>query len=102
MVFYSFAEIFLYRQSCGLEGYSFEVDWWSYGVLLHEMAFNFPPFDIGTEDSSETVLLKALKGSVKFSSNDVAQRTGSPRFADLLSQLLVWLPNRRIGELLIV
>lgn len=100
-VFHHFAEIFLYREDCDIEGYGFEVDWWSYGILLHEMAFAFAPFDIGPFDDAKTVVIKALEGSVKFSSKDMAQQKGSPSFADLLSNLLVWLPNWRIGEFLI-
>jgi len=29
---------------CGLKGYNKAVDWWSFGVLLYEMAAGFPPF----------------------------------------------------------
>jgi len=32
--------------SCVLcvQGYNFSVDWWSFGVLIYEMAAGFPPF----------------------------------------------------------
>jgi len=27
-----------------VQGYNYSVDWWSYGVLIYEMAAGFPPF----------------------------------------------------------
>jgi len=33
------------RSVCVLsQGYSHSVDWWSFGVLIYEMAAGFPPF----------------------------------------------------------
>lgn len=43
-------------------GYAFPADWWSFGVLLFEMAYGFPPFYAETAvEEYEKILNKEIK-----------------------------------------
>lgn len=43
------------------QGHGFEVDWWSYGVLLHELLYGFTPFCGSRRDETfENILHRPL------------------------------------------
>ena len=64
-------------------GYSFSVDWWSLGVMIHEMAFGYVPFGADDEDPI-AIYEKILENKLDFTSIPYK----STHFKNILSQLL--------------
>jgi cGMP-dependent protein kinase len=64
-------------------GYSFSVDWWSLGVMIHEMVFGYVPFGADDEDPI-SIYEKILENKLDFSSIPYK----STHFKNILSQLL--------------
>jgi len=72
------------------KGYEKAVDWWSYGVLLFEMAVGHPPF----EGSDEIEIYKAVLGA-----QPAYPPTMSPSLKDLIANLLHVDRTRRLGNM---
>lgn len=64
-------------------GYSFSVDWWSLGIMIHEMVFGYVPFGADDEDPI-AIYEKILENKLDFSSVPY-KSTG---FKNILIQLL--------------
>ena len=64
-------------------GYSFSVDWWSLGVMIHEMVFGYVPFGADDEDPI-AIYEKILESKLDFK----AIPYKSTHFKNILSQLL--------------
>jgi cGMP-dependent protein kinase len=64
-------------------GYSFSVDWWSLGVMIHEMVFGYVPFGADDEDPI-AIYEKILENKLDFSSLPYK----STHFRNVLTQLL--------------
>ena len=71
-------------------GYSFSVDWWSLGVMIHEMAFGYVPFGADDEDPI-AIYEKILENKLDFTSIPYK----STHFKNILSQLLSKNPAAR-------
>jgi cGMP-dependent protein kinase len=71
-------------------GYSFSVDWWSLGVLLHELVFGSVPFAPDDEDPV-TIYEKILENKLDFSGFPYK----SPELKPLITQLLTKNPAAR-------
>jgi len=52
----------------GVQGYNHSVDWWSFGVLIYEMAAGFPPF---YADEQIQTYEKIVAGKVKYIHIDI-------------------------------
>jgi serum/glucocorticoid-regulated kinase 2 len=71
------------------KGHGKAVDWWTFGSIMYEMLTGLPPFY--TSDREE--LFERIKlGSVKYPSNF------SPSLKDLLTQLFIKDPEKRLGS----
>ena len=72
-------------------GHSKATDWWSFGVLLYELYYGVTPF----ANETQTKMSENIQwAEVKFPS-DVPI---SPDFMDLINQLLVKEPHKRLGN----
>eukprot|EP01105_Mastigella_eilhardi_P000268 TRINITY_DN1035_c0_g1_i1.p1 TRINITY_DN1035_c0_g1~~TRINITY_DN1035_c0_g1_i1.p1 ORF type:complete len:728 (-),score=166.31 TRINITY_DN1035_c0_g1_i1:79-2262(-) len=72
-------------------GHTSSVDWWTFGILLYEMLYGFPPFrGKDKEDTFSQILLCTLKFPPhKFPISKQAK--------DIIKQLLRIEPNKRLG-----
>ncbi|KAL3133891.1 hypothetical protein ABBQ32_008349 [Trebouxia sp. C0010 RCD-2024] len=73
------------------DGHSSAVDWWSLGILMYELVYGFTPFRGSKRD---TTFDNILKRPLKFPS----EPTTSPECQDLISQLLIRDPAKRLGS----
>lgn len=71
-----------------LKGYSYEVDYWSLGILIYEMAFGIDPF---ASDSEYKTQEKILKGTFTI------PKSCDPDCLDLITKLLSLVPCKRLG-----
>jgi protein-serine/threonine kinase len=72
------------------KGYTSTVDWWSFGILLFELCFGKTPFKGSTRtETFENI----IKGDLHF---PITQNI-SDEFKDLLTKLLIKIPNKRLG-----
>lgn len=76
-------------------GHGNGVDWWAFGVLIHELLFGVTPF----KGNSKEVTLRNIAASrdVKFSEKDEGEEKGMTEAKDLIEKLLVKDPRRRLG-----
>jgi serine/threonine protein kinase len=79
-------------------GHGAAVDWWALGILLHELLFGFTPFK--GRDHKET-LMNIVEAPLRFAGDDDDFRgnfrAGSAAARDLIRDLLVKAPERRLG-----
>lgn len=73
------------------EGHDSGVDWWSLGILMYELVFGFTPFRGSKRD---TTFDNILKRPLKFP----AEPSVSSECQDLISQLLIRDPTKRLGS----
>lgn len=71
------------------EGYGIEVDFWSFGIVLYEMAVGIPPF---YADSALQIYDNIVKESV------TVPQFVQPELADLIDKLLVKDKTKRLGH----
>ena len=73
------------------KGYSYSVDWWSYGILLYEMIFGFVPF---SSENKMELFKMIIEGKFKFPThkNDVDELT-----KNIISSFLQTDPQLRLG-----
>lgn len=71
------------------KGHSFEVDWWSLGILLYELTGGIPPF---YSQNVNEMYQKIQQDKVKF------PNTMSEPCRDLITQLLEREPTKRLGS----
>jgi serine/threonine protein kinase len=72
--------------------YGFALDWWGFGVLLHEMLIGLPPF---ADDNRQILFRKITSEEPSFSYYD-EQVSISSEAKDLINKLLVKDPKNRI------
>lgn len=79
-------------------GYSFEVDWWSLGILMHEMLVGHSPFiESELNQSQRRMIHLNLNTEPNFTKLQSLQ--GFSRILEeFLSQLLIKNPEDRLGE----
>jgi serine/threonine protein kinase len=69
-------------------GHTRAVDWWAVGVLVYEMVAGFPPF----HQEDRVTMFRAICAAQYTMPSHF-----SPELQDLISRLLVKVPNRRLG-----
>ncbi|KAJ8317371.1 hypothetical protein KUTeg_005275 [Tegillarca granosa] len=82
--------------ACALDecpGYSFPVDWWSFGVCIYEMLRGRRPYEI--HSSTSILEVKQMFTSLKVHYSSIWPE----RLKDLVKQLLYLDPDRRISSL---
>jgi len=78
------------------EGHSFEVDWWSLGVVIFEMLTGKPPFQKG--DPGETFGIILQQGQKYIQWEEVIKAHSlSKVVVDLIKRLLLYKPEKRLG-----
>ena len=75
--------------------YSYSVDWWTFGVLIYEMALGRPPF-LDKNHHRLGVLIR--EGPIVFPKMEVHKFAISDELTDLISRLLTRDPAKRIGS----
>lgn len=76
-------------------GYSFEVDWWAFGIILHEMLTGEPLLDATFDDITlEHVKAKQMN---KIYLSVIENTVGDHAAADLIYRLNEKEPHLRIG-----
>ena len=73
------------------EYYSFEVDWWSLGILTYEMTVGLDPWD---ENDPMKIYEKIKKGLILFPKNI------NKKLNNFIQHLLIGVPNKRMGTFL--
>ena len=73
------------------EYYSFEVDWWSLGILTYEMTVGLDPWD---ENDPMKIYEKIKKGLILFPKNM------NKKLKNFIQHLLIGDPNKRMGTFL--
>lgn len=71
-------------------GHGPEVDWWSFGILVHELVFGFTPFRGAHRDATFSNILRK---PLSFPQNPEV----SEECKDLIQALLVRDPSKRLG-----
>lgn len=71
-----------------LKPYSYEVDWWTLGILLYELLFNKNPFH---DDNKDRFYFNVTQGKLNFPEN------ADPSAVDLITHLLDRDPKKRYG-----
>ncbi|XP_027975814.1 serine/threonine-protein kinase 32C [Eumetopias jubatus] len=77
----------------GGSGYSFEVDWWSVGVLAYELLRGWRPYDIHSSNAVESLVQLFSTASVQY------VPTWSKEMVGLLRKLLTVDPKHRVSSL---
>uniref|UniRef100_G1LVY5 non-specific serine/threonine protein kinase n=3 Tax=Ailuropoda melanoleuca TaxID=9646 RepID=G1LVY5_AILME len=77
----------------GGSGYSFEVDWWSVGVLAYELLRGWRPYDIHSSNAVESLVQLFSTASVQY------VPTWSKEMVGLLRKLLTVDPRHRVSSL---
>ncbi|KAF3828035.1 hypothetical protein GH733_001270 [Mirounga leonina] len=77
----------------GGSGYSFEVDWWSVGVLAYELLRGWRPYDIHSSNAVESLVQLFSTASVQY------VPTWSKGMVGLLRKLLTVDPKHRVSSL---
>eukprot|EP01025_Chloroclados_australasicus_P036659 TRINITY_DN3735_c1_g1_i3.p1 TRINITY_DN3735_c1_g1~~TRINITY_DN3735_c1_g1_i3.p1 ORF type:complete len:703 (-),score=87.15 TRINITY_DN3735_c1_g1_i3:1551-3659(-) len=75
------------------EGHGAPVDWWSFGILIHELTYGYSPF---RGNSQEETFNNILKKPLRFAQKPQV----SQECRDLIEQLLIKDPMRRLGTML--
>lgn len=77
--------------------YGYEVDWWSLGIVMHELLIGHSPFVVKLQDDipSRDLQLRILNDEVSL--NSVKLRTKSSSTCDFLDKLLQKNPKKRLG-----
>mmetsp|Transcript_31401 Transcript_31401/g.80144 ORF Transcript_31401/g.80144 Transcript_31401/m.80144 type:complete len:717 (-) Transcript_31401:642-2792(-) len=83
-------EEYLAPEVINAAGHSAPVDWWSYGILIYELVYGITPFRGARRDETFENIIKA---PLRFPSKP----TVSPECQDLITQLLVKDPAKRLG-----
>ncbi|KAB0400442.1 hypothetical protein E2I00_010766, partial [Balaenoptera physalus] len=77
----------------GGTGYSFEVDWWSVGVMAYELLRGWRPYDIHSGNAAESLVQLFSTVSVQY------VPTWSKEMVALLRKLLTVSPRHRVSSL---
>ncbi|CAK6436025.1 unnamed protein product [Pipistrellus nathusii] len=77
----------------GGTGYSFEVDWWSVGVMAYELLRGWRPYDIHSSDTMESLVQLFSTVSVQY------VPSWSKEMVALLRKLLTVNPRHRVSSL---
>nr|KAF6304412.1 serine/threonine kinase 32C [Myotis myotis] len=77
----------------GGTGYSFEVDWWSVGVMAYELLRGWRPYDIHSSDAMESLVQLFSTVSVQY------VPSWSKEMVALLRKLLTVNPRHRVSSL---
>ncbi|GFH26100.1 putative LOV domain-containing protein [Haematococcus lacustris] len=83
-------EEYLAPEVISAAGHSAPVDWWSYGILIYELVYGTTPFRGARRDETFDNVVKA---PLRFPAKPVV----SPECQDLITQLLVKDPAKRLG-----
>ena len=75
-----------------MQGHDQMVDWWSFGILLYEMLYGYPPFYVKNVNTMYNMIRKS---PVKFSE----EVEPSEDMKDIIQKLLDKDPNKRLGNL---
>jgi serine/threonine protein kinase len=85
-------------------GHAMCVDWWAFGVLIHEMLAGAPPFGYGAGAGGEAALCATISSSTVASVSHLLQalpldpcNPADAAAVDVLRQLLVPEPSSRLG-----
>jgi serine/threonine protein kinase len=73
-------------------GYTYTVDWWSFGCIIFEMLAGHAPFKNRSSDASYEIFLRTLKGNVRF---PILIRSAAK---DIIKRLLVVDPSLRLTD----
>eukprot|EP01084_Bolivina_argentea_P180195 311301_1 len=79
------------------KGYSFEVDWWSLGIIIFEMFTGNPPF---VDDYPMQIYKKILldyNDNMTYPLNKNGKHIISKKGRDFISKLLIKDPKQRLG-----
>jgi PAS domain S-box-containing protein len=87
-------------------GHTFIVDWWSFGILLYELLFGISPFRGSRRDKTFENIMKqplVFPDDDDYSNNNNNNNNGgqeviSPACKDLIKQLLIKDPKKRLGS----
>lgn len=80
------------------EGYTKVTDWWSFGVLLYELAYGFPPF---YDENTSRMYDLICNAEVPFPIKNQPINSSTPNyieFKNLIMRLLTKDPNQRLGS----
>lgn len=83
------------------DGYSYEADWWSYGILIYELLTGCLPFYIDCLVDSITTKNIMLKAKILNDEPDFSHIwhiTDDYSVVDLIKQLLIKNPAKRLGN----
>ncbi|KAI8850999.1 kinase-like domain-containing protein [Chytridium lagenaria] len=75
-------------------GTSFASDWWAFGIILHEMLFALHPFH---DDDPATIITNIHTKPLLLPPPQLSHITFSPSSLDLLRNLLIREPAKRLG-----
>lgn len=79
------------------EGYSFEVDWWAFGVLLYEMLGGGQLYNISYDNSSCNHLKRKVMARIYIAA--IEEVVEDEHAADLIYRLNEKDPRMRLGKM---
>jgi len=71
---------------------SYPIDWWTFGILIYECLFGFPPF---YEENINEMYISIIRSNLKFPNHKIVKFSNNIK--DLIKKLLVPNPERRLG-----
>ncbi|XP_031281456.1 serine/threonine-protein kinase WAG1-like [Pistacia vera] len=75
-------------------GHGNGVDWWAFGILLHELLYGATPFKGGSKECTLRNIASIRQVKIHVEENE---EEGVPEARDLIEKLLVKDPRRRLG-----
>lgn len=90
-------------QKCCLEilesgkGHSFEVDWWSLGIIAYELLIGHTPFLVSAREKVSNRLHRTRIQNDEPRIGDILKSQNYNKVSDLISKLLVKDPEKRLG-----